>query len=415
MQNLKIYFALIGLALGALAWMMLPLSPAAAQTPQGTIQGTVINATKDAKPGSTANLTVTLLSLAHGATSIISQTTQTNAEGKFSFTNLDPISTTRYLVTTRYADVEYYSNILAFTADPPQLTTSVSVHEATEDPSAIQILETHLIFEVQAPWLVVQQMIVLENPTDRVYVNRAAVPHPPTLLVPILAKAIDLQFDDQTVDQTTLRGDGVLTYTLPIGPGKDQILFQYLVPYTPPKYEVNLPLLRDVAKFGLYLVDTGSTLQSQQLTSTPNPMANTPGAPKLIALIGEKLTAGTTIKATLDKLPAAPSGPADKTTPGVPNLFGDNQTIGIVILALAAGAAVAIIAYPLLRRRHARDDEGDEGEEEDARDEAAAPRENLLRQIAALDDEFDAGALTEADYKKQRAALKAQLTELDQA
>jgi hypothetical protein len=409
MRNRHIFFLLTVLALAAFVGMALPLERAHAQTgTPGKIEGTIVNVTKDAPAGSTANLTVTLLSLASGATSIVTQTTRTDSEGKFTFGNLDPISTTRYLVTTRYADVEYYSKIMAFTTEPPVLTTSVSVYESTEDPSVVKILETHLVFEPQAPWLVVQQIIVLENPTDRVYINRAAVPHPPTLILPILAKAIDVQFDDQTVDQTTLRGEGVLTYTLPIGPGKDQILFQYAVPYTPPKYEFSLPLLNDVAKFGLYLVDVGATLQSQQLTPAPNPMGDTPGAPKLLALAGEKLTAGTTVKATLDKLPTATT-PEKTTTTTTPTLFGGNTTIGIVVLALAAGAAVAVIAYPILRRRHARAEEDEEADDEVTDD----PREDLLRQIAALDDEFDAGALTEAEYKQQRAALKSQLTELD--
>lgn len=416
MKNRNIYLGLIALALfalGLLAW--LPNRAYAQTDGRGKIEGAVVNVTKDAPPGSTANLTVTLMSAAHGATSIVTQTTRTDAEGKFTFTNLDPISTTRYLVATRYADVEYYSGIMAFTTAPPTLSASISVYESTEDPSVVRILETHLVFDPQAPWLVVQQIIVLENPTDRVYINRAAVPHPPTLIVPILAKAIDIQFDDQTVDQTTLRGDGVLTYTLPIGPGKDQILFQYVVPYTPPKYQVRLTLVNDVAKLGLYLVDVGATMQSQQLTTAPNPMGDTPGAPKLLALTGEKLAAGTTVQATMDKLPAATTSP-DKTATAAPALFGGNTTIGIVVLALAAGAAVTVIAYLFLRRRHARADE-EEGEDEDEEEEEASddPRANLLRQIAALDDEFDAGALTESEYKKQRAALKSQLTELDNA
>jgi hypothetical protein len=161
MRNRHIFFLLTVLALAAFVGMALPLERAHAQTGTlGKIEGTIVNVTKDAPPGSTANLTVTLLSLASGATSIVTQTTRTDSEGKFTFGNLDPISTTRYLVTTRYADVEYYSKIMAFTTEPPVLTTSVSVYESTEDPSVVKILETHLVFEPQAPWLVVQQIIV---------------------------------------------------------------------------------------------------------------------------------------------------------------------------------------------------------------------------------------------------------------
>lgn len=409
----KICLTLAAFAFLAFALMALPLGADAQAGGQGKIEGAVVNATKDAKPSSTANLMVTLMSVTQGATNVVTTTAQTDANGKFVFTNLETISTTRYLVTTRYADVEYYSSILVFTSvNEPSLSASLSVYEAADDPTVVQVLETHLVVDVQAPWLVVQQIVVLENTSDRVYVNRAAVPHPPTLILPILAKAIDIQFDDQTVDQMTLRGEGVLTYTLPIGPGKDQILFQYAVPYTAPKYDFILPLPHNIARLGLYLVDVGATIQSAQLAPAPNPMSNTPGAPKLIAIAGEKLTAGTTVKATLDKLPAA-AATSDKTA-STPTSFlplGNNQTIGVVVLALAAGAAAVVIAYPILRKRRTRAQEDlEEDEEENAVDD---PREDLMQQIADLDDAFEAGEIVEAEYKEKRAALKAQLAEIN--
>jgi 5-hydroxyisourate hydrolase-like protein (transthyretin family) len=400
---------LAALAVVALGFLALPLPYAHAQTSaQGKIEGTVVNVTKDATPGSTANLTVTLMSLAQGATSIITQTTQTDASGRFVFTNLDTTSTTRYLLTTRYADVEYYSNILAFTSDATSLSATISVYESTNNPDVVKILEAHLIVDVQAPWLVVQQFIVLENTSDRVYVNRANIPHPPTLLLPIPPKAIDIQFDDQTVDQTTLRGDGVLTYTLPIGPGKDQIMFEYAVPYTAPKHEFNLSLFNDVGRLAVYLVDVGATIQSQQLLPAPNPMENAPGAPKLIVVAGEKLTAGTTVKAIIDKLPAATTG-SNPSTSATALPFGNTQTLTIALIALAAGVLATLIAYPLLRRRRQvmeeeEDADGDE-EETDARTE-------LLKQIAALDDAFEAGEIAETEYKAKRAALKARAKEM---
>lgn len=403
----KFCLLLLGLAIVTLGFLLVPLPNAHAQSStQGKIEGTVVNVTKDAALGSTANLTVTLMSLAQGATSIITRTIQTDADGRFVFTNLDTTSTTRYLATTRYADVEYYSNILAFTSDATSLSTTISVYESTDNPNVVQILETHLIVDVQAPWLVVQQIVVLENTSDRVYVNRANVPHPPTLLLPIPAKAIDVQFDDRTVDQTTLRGDGVLTYTLPIGPGKDQIIFEYAVPYTAPKYEFNLSLFNDVGRLALYLVDVGATIQSQQLSPAPNPMEGTPGAPKLIVVAGEKLAAGTTVKAILDKLPAA-SGSSSPTTTTSALPFGNTQTITVVLIALAAGVLATLIAYPLLRKRH-RIEEEDEDEEDDTRD----ARTELLKQIAALDDAFEAGEISEAEYKTKRAALKTRAKEM---
>ncbi len=46
---------------------------------------------------------------------------------------------------------------------------------------------------------------------------------------------------------------------------------------------------------------------------------------------------------------------------------------------------------------------------------AQAPNERmeLLQDIADLDDDFEAGKITQEEYKKERAELKAKLLELD--
>ena len=411
MQNCSVLkkacLTLAALALVALALMVLPLPRVDAQTGgQGKIEGQIVNGTKDAKPASAANLTVTLMSAAQGATTLVTQTMTSDANGKFAFADLDTITTTRYLVTARYADVEYYSDIMAFTSpNSTTLPAEITIYDSTEDPAVVQVSEMHLVMDVQAPWLAVQQIVVVQNTSDRIFIGKLSGPHRISLSVPILAKAINIQFDDQTVDQTTMRGEGVLTYTLPIGPGKDQILFQYDIPFTPPTYEFNLPLPNDVARFGLYVGDVGETVQSQQLSPAPSPMGNVPNAPKLIAVAGDKFAAGTTIKATIDKLPAAVAQPGQTPSAALPTALPVSpQTIGLVILGAAIVAAIALLVFPLLRRRAANAEEQDE---DDARKE-------ILQEIADLDDAFEAGKISEAEYKEKRAALKAELAEMDE-
>ena len=405
----KVCLTLAIFALVALALLTLPLPRAHAQTGgQGKIEGQIVNGTKDAKPASSANLTVTLMSAVQGATSLITQTMMSDANGKFAFANLDTITTTRYLVTARYGDVEYYSDVLAFTSpNSMTLPADITIYDSTEDPAVVQVSEMHLVVDVQSPWLAVQQIVVVQNMSDRIFIGKLVGPHRISLSMPILAKAINIQFDDQTVDQTTMRGEGVLTYTLPIGPGKDQIFFQYDVPFAPPTYEFNLPLPNDVARFGLYVADIGETVQSQQLSPAPSPMGNVPNAPKLIAVAGDKFVAGTTIKATIDKLPAAAAQPGQTPSAALPTALPVSpQTIGLVILGAAIVAAIALLVFPLLRRRAA-------GAADEAEDEDDA-RQDLMQEIADLDDAFEAGKISEAEYKEKRAARKAELAEMDE-
>ena len=129
-------------------------------------------------------------------------------------------------------------------------------------------------------------------------------------------------------------------------------------------------------------------------------MGTVPNAPKLIAVAGDKFAAGTVIKATIDKLPAAPAPTgqtAPRNEPAPSSLPVSPQMIGLVVLGAAGAAAIALLVYPILRRRR----QGPEEEEETEED----PRQDLLQEIAELDDAFEAGDISESEYKDQRAAL----------
>jgi len=416
----KFWLFVIFIAMVAMAFLALPTSQVSAQAPgTGKIEGQFTNLTKDAKPGSTANLPVTLVTVPMTATTMLTTTTQADANGKFVFSNLDTISTTRYFVMSNYGSVDYYSDILNF-ASPLSTTIPavISVYESTDDPSVIKVTQTHMVFDVQTPWLAVQEIIAIQNSSDRVYIGKAlAGPHRITMSVPVLAKAINVQFDDPNVQDSVLIGDSVLTYTLPIGPGQDQIIFQYDVPFVPPTYEFNMTLPYGADKFGIYMPDVGEKITSGQLAVAPDPMAGTQGAPKFLAMAGSAIAPGTTIKATFSNLPAtAPqsggtsSSSPTSTTPGNIDL---SQIAGVSVLTLAgvgvlmiAGiVAVGFLAYPFLRRRNAQPTQT-----------VAAPatgaRMDLLQQIADLDDDHEDGKVTDAEYQEKRAALKGKLLEL---
>ena len=270
----------------------------------------------------------------------------------------------------------------------------------------IHINQTHLIIDIQPPWLAVQQIVVVENTSDHVFLGAPlGGPHYATMQLPILAKAINIQFDDPNVDSTVLRGEGILTYTLPLGPGQDQIVYSYDIPYNPPTYEVNLQLPYETGKFGLYMADVGATIESTQLVAAPSPMGGVQGAPKFISASADKVVAGTTIKATLKNLPAsvAPTSSSGATpVPAPAPRIDNNRLIGSIVLGIAAIAAIALLTYPVWRRRR--------------RVRAAAAeadiRTGLLQEIADLDDEFEAGKISETEYNEQRAAIKAELLEL---
>src|SRR5512137_2911595 len=93
------------IALIAIAWLVAPVSPANAQTLTGKVQLKVVNGTKDAKAPNTGNLPVTLYIADMNAQSVVTQTAVTDANGSATFSNLNPMTTTRYLALARYNSI----------------------------------------------------------------------------------------------------------------------------------------------------------------------------------------------------------------------------------------------------------------------------------------------------------------------
>lgn len=310
-----------------------------AQAATGIIAGQIANRTKDAKPASVHNLQVRLFGIDAGATHPISATTQSDPTGKFTFQNLDSTPTTKYLLATNYGGIDYFSDTLAFEASQPLLTAEINVFETTTDASVLQIMQTHFIFDVQTRAFNVVQIIVAQNTSDRTLIPGASRA---TLLLPILSGAQNVQFNRQDADQTTLRGDGVMTYTQPIAPGAEQIVYTYGLAYTPPTYQFSLKLPFDSPRVRVLLADVGGTIASQQF-APPVPF-QAQGGQKYLLSIAENARAGSVLNATFTNLPASvanPTRPANQSEPLVAGL----------VLGISALLAGTLLVYPLVRRR----------------------------------------------------------------
>ncbi|HEX9075024.1 MAG TPA: hypothetical protein VF932_04565 [Anaerolineae bacterium] len=409
----KVLTALAASILVALLFMALPLPRAHAQTPTGggtgKIDGQLVNGTKDAKLANTAGLTITLHMAAAGATSTISQTAQADANGHFGFSNLETISSTRYLLIANYQGVDYYSDILNFDQNQITLPVSMTVYETTTDPAAVKITQTHFVFDVQTRQFNVLQIVAVQNSTDRAYIGppgSGVGPHRTTIGLPFLPGAQNLQFDNPAADDSTLRGTESLSYTLPIVPGNDQIVYTYQLPFTPPTYNFSLKMPFDTDKFRILLADVGGTIQSSQLTA-PAPFPTQSGQ-KFILSSMDNVKAGTVVSANFVNLPATvadqtPSTANPATAPAPSAINNNMQLVGGVVLGIAAVAALGLLVYPIIRRRRAQTA---------LVEPEANVRMGLLQDIADLDDEFEEKKITEEEYREKRARLKAKLLEL---
>jgi hypothetical protein len=322
--------------------------PARAQNAQGKIEGQIANGTKDAKPTSVQNITVRLFGMSAGATQPFTTTVQTDPNGKFSFSNLNSDSTTKYVLTTQYSGVDYFSDALAFDGIKPTLPATMTVYETTTDRSVLKINQTHLIVDIRQGTFNVIQIVVVQNTADRALVRGA---NNATLSLPILSGAQNIQFDQPDADQSVIRGDGMMTYTLPFMPGNDQIVYSYAIPFTPPSYQLNLKMPYDSAIVRLLVADVGETIAGAQFTSQSPFQAQ--NGQKFILNLAQNVKAGTVLNAAFSNLSAAAvSSPSPLNTSAVTRPANQNEPlIASVIVAIAAVLSVVLLAYPILRRR----------------------------------------------------------------
>jgi uncharacterized protein HemX len=120
---------------------------------------------------------------------------------------------------------------------------------------------------------------------------------------------------------------------------------------------------------------------------------------RMLNYVGGSIAAG---QAFALQLSGAPSQGA---AGGAPAEAGGVSPL-LVASAILLLAAAGIVAFVWLRQQRTP------AETEEEAVDVYTRREELLDAMAALDDDFEAGQIPEADYRRQRQELKAELVDL---
>lgn len=360
-------------ALGAVA-------PLAAQTPppnRATIQGQVVNGT--AGMAAPPNLPITLYALDAGLETVIfTRTTTADANGLARFDELDPTLDALYTLVADYRGAIYFSEPQRLPATQLTLTLPLTVYESTSDASVIHIDQLHLILDVRQDSLLIEQVWVVSNTSDRTFSNEDGT----SLFIAVPASASDVRFDSNEPFARYAPVPNGFADTEAVRPGyrSHQILFSFVLPYDGQSLDVTIPLAYPAQNINLLMPDVGVRLSSNQLAAAGVRQAQ--GMTYLV-FSAQALAAGQTLSFRL-------SGPAPATA-----YHNSLWAIGGVILAM-----IAVITGALVWRRQAR------------QASAAREKERLLDEIAALDDAYEAGEIAPLAYQAQREKLKGRLIEM---
>ncbi|MCL5110472.1 MAG: carboxypeptidase-like regulatory domain-containing protein [Chloroflexi bacterium] len=375
------------------------LAPASifAQTAQGSITGKVVNKSAGGDP-LPAGLTVELVGLYDGAET--GRTAPVGADGSYSFNNLAADGKS-YVVTATFLGTVYGTDEISLTAAKPTATAELPIYNTTTDAAKVSLARNHLIvdFDSDNKLLVVMDVFSVANDGDRTYVGgdkKNAAGKSVTLSLRLPTGATHVQFVDGVGEQLAKVVDGVLVDTAPIAPGGRQLVISYFVPYQDGTGALLRALDYPVAKVSIVVRDVGAQITGEGL-GRAQPLDI--GGNHYQQLPADNVPANLSVGIRLTNIPdkiAAASTSATTAPAGTDKLGLAVGGLGALVLALG-------IAYPVLRRRRRAPLPPVESPNSDGE------WERLVGEIAALDDDYEAGTLDEEQYQRLRVEKKAQL------
>ena len=349
---------------------------------KGAVTGKVVNTS--AQGLVPVGLSVTLHSF-DGQNLLGTFTTTLGTDGGFQFSAVPYIPGRQFLATTVYQNVTYASLVGTFDVSSGTLSMTLPIYDTTTDASALAVDQVHMFLQFNSASVVtVGQLFIFSNHADKTLV--AGSNNPLAFNLPAGATHVNVQ--NEQLDKTFFVSGDQLTLlsSVPPGQGSSQVLFSFDLPYTDQlafQQKMNYPVANvDVLVSDLGVQVSGSQLQNLGLQNFQGQSFQNFNA--------AAIAAGQTLNLSV-------SGKAGTGATAPDGVLNNNGTlaIGLGALALALGG----IGVWFYRRPRAPA----------AGAAAGRDKEDLLAAIAELDDEYAAGQMLEAQYQKERAALKRDL------
>ena len=350
----------------------------------GVISGQVINGTVDGG-GSVANLDITLET--HVGDNEPTETAgKTDAEGRFIFEGLNTDPTYGYHVKITYQQAEYDNGHIAFAEGETAKTTEFMVYNSTTSAEAISVAMAHTVIYVSEENLQVTEFFMFFNQSDLTYIGSIEVTEEgqkETIKFPLPSGATEIQLGSQLMECCVFSRDGNLIDPMPVMPGYREVAYSYQVNPDSSEYIFSRKVDYLTGSYELLVQGSGVVVSSEQM-ETKEPLNIEDNIYEYLS--AEGLAPGDTLAIRLSGLPRDES---------------QQVMIWVMVALLVLGS---VFSYAMIRKKTQL--AGTASPEQQ--------KQQLLADIARLDDEFEAGRITEESYRQQRAGKKGQLTKLMQ-
>jgi mono/diheme cytochrome c family protein len=378
------------------------LEPSPTTQGYGTVNGTVTNGSGGTLPG---GLTAVLHGFEHGQAAgtptapeeTVTLETAVDADGSFSFENVEMPLNRLFYVSVDYSDTTFESDFDVVAEGTNSLDLPVTIYDSTTDTSALSISQAHILLDVPASGSTVQvvEFLILAN-------NGTQLITPPDSGGPVVdialpAGATNLVFDDGSTLETSDRfvaTQGGFGDTASVVPGESQqeIVFAYELPYNR-RLTFSRTFALPVAS-GSVLIPEGVNFSGDGFTAGES--RDLQGV-TFTSQLWQELPAGEALTFTVSGKPSASSSISEATS-NRQGLLAGIAALGVVLAAVGGWLFVRE-----RRRERQLEAELEEGEP------AVVSDEDILDAIIALDDQYRAGNISEGAYRQRRDELKAQL------
>ncbi|MGB7875157.1 MAG: hypothetical protein WBL25_12295, partial [Anaerolineales bacterium] len=374
-------------------------TPEAALVPIGfgPVSGTLVNGSGGDVP---SGATITLHGFEHSTDpnstpqEVVTKTTQTDADGAFTFEDVSYPEGRIFLVEASYRDIVFQSDLVVSEAGTDELTIpDITVYDSTTDSSGLVVEQLHLSFDMAVEGGVqVFELFTISNLSDKAYVFASDGSSLPFMPLPEGAMDIGLELSQDSAPlMPTESGD------LAIPPSQD---FYSIIAYFSMPYDKSLELTQTLelpVSSAIIIVPEGIKVKSDLLTDEGTQPTQQGFNVQMFS--GTAFSAGTQLEITL-------SGKVSSTGEGA--VTDNRQTL---LIGAGAFGVVLILAgvWMFLRDRDKGEDDFEDVEEEE---DAFETTEDVMDAILALDDLHRAKKIPDEAYQQRREELKARLKEL---
>lgn len=251
-----------------LSLLLLSLANFASFAQTGTIAGYVKNGSADSAviAGAEVNL---LVNRGYSVLDDSSYRKQTDANGRFQFTNLKIDSSLLYYPRASFVDIVYYGQAVRLTDKDPAAESDVVVYDTTSSAEKVVMQLEHLFIDAEPGRLLFREIFVMTNVGNKTFIG-THFDHPDAHFVwqfPLPHGFEDVEILTPEAQNGVRIDGGTLYHTELMSPGSRQFSFRFSVPVKRRDWPFSRPILYPSGAINIFVGNPQLTLEGPGVTA----------------------------------------------------------------------------------------------------------------------------------------------------